>query len=75
MKSIINIRRAVVDVVPELESSSPNFFPVRKFSDFGGKQPCFDEFVNLMKCISQHTHAEISCKGRYESLKQCIERL
>ena len=72
---MINIRRAVVEVIPDLESTSPNLFHARKFSDFGGKQPCFDEFVNLMKCMSQHTHAEISCKGRYESLKQCIERL
>jgi hypothetical protein len=75
MKSMTNIRRAVVEVIPDLESASPNSFHVRKFSDFGGKQPCFDEFVDLMKCMSQHTHASISCKGRYESLKLCIERL
>lgn len=73
MKSMINVRRAAVEMVPDLESS--NVFHAKRFAEFGGKQPCFDEFVNLMKCMSQHTHAAISCKGRYESLKQCIERL
>ena len=67
MKSMMNIRKAV--------SPPLIFFPTKKFSDNGGKQPCYNEFVNLMLCMSQHTYASISCKGRYESLKLCIERI
>ena len=69
-----NVSKTVVEVVPELESySCRSFLSNRKITDGGGKQPCFDEFVNLMICMTQHVDA-ISCKGRYENLKLCIER-
>ena len=62
------LRITTVEVLPQYSHTVKNWHPI--YAQITGKTPCYNEFMQLIKCLQEKG----ACKKKYENLLECLAK-
>ena len=62
------LRITTVEVLPQYSHTVKNWHPI--YAQITGKTPCYNEFMQLIKCLQEKG----ACKKKFENLLECLAK-